>query len=394
MRKGLASRVNHLRPSPTLTITAKAKELRDKGVDVIGFGAGEPDFDTPDFIKEACVRALKEGKTKYSPSAGIPELREAIAEKLLKENKVEYKPSEIVVSTGAKMVLFLIFMAIIEEGDEVLLPSPYWVTYPEQIRFFGGIPVEVPLRKEKGFKLTLDDLKEKVSERTKAIVINSPNNPSGAVYDENELKRIAEFCVERGIFIISDECYEYFVYDDAKFVSPASFSEEVKKITFTVNAFSKSYSMTGWRIGYVACPEEYAKVIAGLNSQSVSNVTTFAQYGALEALRNPKSRDFVNKMRKAFKRRRDIALEKLSEIPNVDVVKPQGAFYIFPDFSYYAERLGNDLKLSEYLLEEAKVAVVPGSAFGFSGFLRISYALSEDKLVEGIRRIKESLEKL
>ncbi|RUM30338.1 MAG: aspartate aminotransferase [Aquifex sp.] len=394
MRKGLASRVNHLRPSPTLTITAKAKELRDKGVDVIGFGAGEPDFDTPDFIKEACVRALKEGKTKYSPSAGIPELREAIAEKLLKENKVEYKPSEIVVSTGAKMVLFLIFMAIIEEGDEVLLPSPYWVTYPEQIRFFGGIPVEVPLRKEKGFKLTLDDLKEKVSERTKAIVINSPNNPSGAVYDENELKRIAEFCVERGIFIISDECYEYFVYDDAKFVSPASFSEEVKKITFTVNAFSKSYSMTGWRIGYVACPEEYAKVIAGLNSQSVSNVTTFAQYGALEALRNPKSRDFVNKMRKAFKRRRDIALEKLSEISNVDVVKPQGAFYIFPDFSYYAERLGNDLKLSEYLLEEAKVAVVPGSAFGFSGFLRISYALSEDKLVEGIRRIKESLEKL
>ncbi|AAC07746.1 pyridoxal phosphate-dependent aminotransferase [Aquifex aeolicus] len=394
MRKGLASRVSHLKPSPTLTITAKAKELRAKGVDVIGFGAGEPDFDTPDFIKEACIRALREGKTKYAPSAGIPELREAIAEKLLKENKVEYKPSEIVVSAGAKMVLFLIFMAILDEGDEVLLPSPYWVTYPEQIRFFGGVPVEVPLKKEKGFQLSLEDVKEKVTERTKAIVINSPNNPTGAVYEEEELKKIAEFCVERGIFIISDECYEYFVYGDAKFVSPASFSDEVKNITFTVNAFSKSYSMTGWRIGYVACPEEYAKVIASLNSQSVSNVTTFAQYGALEALKNPKSKDFVNEMRNAFERRRDTAVEELSKIPGMDVVKPEGAFYIFPDFSAYAEKLGGDVKLSEFLLEKAKVAVVPGSAFGAPGFLRLSYALSEERLVEGIRRIKKALEEI
>jgi len=394
MRKGLASRVSHLKPSPTLTITAKAKELKAKGIDVIGFGAGEPDFDTPDFVKEACIKALKEGKTKYSPSAGIPELREAIAKKLFKENGIEYKPSEIVVSAGAKMVLFLIFMAIIEEGDEVLLPSPYWVTYPEQIRFFGGIPVEVPLKKEKGFKLTLEDIKEKVSERTKALVINSPNNPTGAVYEEEELKKIAEFCAERGIFIISDECYEYFVYGETKFVSPASFSEEVKKITFTVNAFSKSYSMTGWRIGYVACPEEYAKVIASLNSQSVSNVTTFAQYGALESLKNTEAKEFVKSMKKAFERRRNIALEKLSEIPKVDVVKPEGAFYIFPDFSYYAEKLGDDVRLSEYLLEKAKVAVVPGSAFGAPGYLRLSYALSEEKLVEGVERIREALKNL
>ena len=390
----LSSRVGHIKPSATLTITAKAKELREKGIDVIGFGAGEPDFDTPDFIKEACIRALKEGKTKYAPSPGIPQLREAIAEKLYKENKIEYKPSEIVITTGAKMALFLIFMAILNEGDEVILPSPYWVTYPEQIRLFGGVPIEVKLKEENGFKLTLEDIKDKVSERTKAIVINSPNNPTGAVYDEGELKKISEFCLEKEIFIISDECYEYFVYDNKKFISPASFSEEIRKITFTVNAFSKSYSMTGWRVGYVACDEKYAKVISNLNSQSVSNATTFAQYGALEALKNEKSGEFVSRMRETFEKRRNVAYEMLSQIPNVSVVKPEGAFYIFPNFKYYSEKLGNDIKLSQFLLEEGKVAVVPGSAFGEGGYLRISYALSDEKLIEGIERIKKTLEKI
>ncbi|WP_461832560.1 pyridoxal phosphate-dependent aminotransferase [Aquifex sp.] len=393
MGKKLARRVAHLKPSPTLQITAKAKELKAKGMDVIGFGAGEPDFDTPEFIKEACIRALKEGKTKYAPSAGIPELREAIARKLYEENRISYKPSEIVVSSGAKMVLFLIFMALLDEGDEVLLPSPYWVTYPEQIRFFGGIPVEVPLKKERGFKLTLDDLKEKVSEKTVALVINSPNNPTGAVYDPKELEKIAEFCLEKNIFIISDECYEHFTYN-AEFVSVASLSEEVKKITFTVNAFSKTFSMTGWRVGYVACSEEYAKVIASLNSQSVSNVTTFAQYGALEALTNPESKEFIKNMRETFRKRRDIAYNMLKEIPEVDVLKPEGAFYIFPDFSQCAKKVGGDVKLSQILLEKGKVAVVPGSAFGAEGFLRLSYALSEDKLIEGIRRIREVIENL
>ncbi len=394
MKSGLSRRLSFLKPSPTLTITAKAKELRAKGIDVIGFGAGEPDFDTPEFVKEACIKALKEGKTKYAPPPGIPELREAIAEKLLRENGVEYKPSEVVVSAGAKMVLFLIFMAILDEGDEVLLPSPYWVTYPEQIRFFGGIPVEVPLSEESGFKLTLEDIKSKVSERTKAIVINSPNNPTGAVYDKEELRKIAEFCVERNIFIISDECYEHFTYGEEEFVSVASFGEEVKKITFTVNAFSKTFSMTGWRVGYVACPEEYAKAIASLNSQSVSNVTTFAQYGALEALKNPESQNFIKKVRETFKKRRDIAYNLLREIPGVKVVKPSGAFYIFPNFKEYSEKLGGDVKLSEYLLEKGKVATVPGSAFGAEGYLRLSFALSEDKLREGIERIKSSLSSL
>ncbi len=394
MKPGLSRRLSFLKPSPTLTITAKAKELRAKGIDVVGFGAGEPDFDTPEFIKEACIKALREGKTKYAPPPGIPELREAIAEKLLKENGVEYKPSEVVVSAGAKMVLFLIFMAILDEGDEVLLPSPYWVTYPEQIRFFGGVPVEVPLSEEKGFKLTLEDIKSKVSERTKAVVINSPNNPTGAVYDEKELSKIAEFCVERNIFIISDECYEHFTYGEEKFVSVASFGEDVKKITFTVNAFSKTFSMTGWRVGYVACPEEYAKAIASLNSQSVSNVTTFAQYGALESLKNPESKNFIKKVRETFRRRRNIAYDLLCEIPGVKVVKPAGAFYIFPNFKEYSEKLGGDVKLSEYLLEKGKVATVPGSAFGAEGYLRLSFALSEEKLKEGIERIKETLSSL
>lgn len=394
MELGLSKRLSFLKPSPTLAITAKAKELKAKGIDVIGFGAGEPDFDTPDFVKEACIKALKEGKTKYAPPAGLPELREAIAEKLLKENGVEYKPSEIVVSAGAKMALFLIFMAILDEGDEVILPSPYWVTYPEQIRFFGGIPVEVPLSEEKGFKLTLEDIKDKVSKKTKVIVINSPNNPTGAVYDEKELRRIAEFCVERRIFIISDECYEHFTYGEEKFVSVASFGEEVKKITFTVNAFSKTFSMTGWRVGYVACPEEYAKAIADLNSQSISNATTFAQYGALEALKNPESQNFIKSVRETFKRRRDLAYDLLREIPGVKVVKPTGAFYIFPNFSEYSQRLGGDLRLSEYLLEKGKVATVPGSAFGAEGYLRLSFTLSEDKLKEGIERIKLALSSL
>ncbi|EDP76385.1 pyridoxal phosphate-dependent aminotransferase [Hydrogenivirga sp. 128-5-R1-1] len=389
----ISQRVSQLKPSATLTITAKAKELRAKGIDVIGFGAGEPDFDTPDFVKEACAKALMEGRTKYAPSAGIPELREALAEKLLKENKVEYKPSEIVVSTGAKMVLFLIFMSILNEGDEVLLPSPYWVTYPEQIKLLGGVPVEVPLKEEEGFSPTAELIERYITPKTKALVINSPNNPTGAVYPTQDLKRIAELCVERNIFIITDECYEAFLYEE-DFTSVASFSEEVKKITFTVNAFSKTFSMTGWRVGYVACPEEYAKVIASINSQTVSNVTTFAQYGALEALKNPQAKDYVLKMKGEFKKRRDRAHELLSSIPEVKVFKPGGAFYIFPNFSYYSEKIGGDLKLAQYLLEEGKVACVPGSPFGAEGYLRLSYATSMENIERGIERISHTLEKL
>ncbi|MFN3813779.1 MAG: pyridoxal phosphate-dependent aminotransferase [Aquificaceae bacterium] len=387
-----AKRVSHIKPTPTLALTAKINELRSKGVDVIGFGAGEPDFDTPDFVKEACIKALKDGKTKYTPSAGIAPLREAISEKLLKENSVEYKSSEVVVTSGAKMALYLIFVVMLEEGDEVLLPSPYWVTYPEQIRMCGGVPILVPLKEEKGFVLTVEDIKPYVSKRTKMIIINSPSNPTGAVIPEEELRKICDFCMEHNIFMVSDECYEAFLYDSTKFVSPASFSEDVKGMTFTVNAFSKTFSMTGWRVGYVAAPERYAKLMADVNSQTISNATSFAQYGALEALKNPQAKAFVKTMKDTFERRRNFAYKLLLSIPKMSVVKPKGAFYIFPNLNYYRQKIGSDLKLADFLLEEGKVAAVPGSAFGKEGFLRISYCISESIIEEGIGRIKKALE--
>ncbi|MCX8059939.1 MAG: pyridoxal phosphate-dependent aminotransferase, partial [Aquificaceae bacterium] len=381
-------------PAPTLALTAKVNQLKARGEDIIGFGAGEPDFDTPNFIKEACIRALKEGKTKYAPSAGILPLREAISEKLLRENHVEYSPSEIVVTAGAKMALFLVMMATLQEGDEVLLPSPYWVTYPEQILLCGAKVVEVPLKEEEGFLLRAESLKSYITPRTKMLILNSPSNPTGAVVPEEEQRKIAELCVERNILLVSDECYEAFLYDGETFVSPASFSKEVREITFTVNAFSKSYSMTGWRVGYVACPQRYAKVLADLNSQSISNATTFAQYGALEALKNPLSKEFVESMRKAFQERREVAYGLLREVPHLSVVKPKGAFYIFPNLRHYSDRLGSDLKLADYLIEQGKVAVVPGSAFGAQGYVRLSYCLPEDAIREGIRRLKEALLRL
>ena len=387
----LAKRVSHIKPAPTLALTAKVNQLKSQGVDVIGFGAGEPDFDTPDFVKEACIKALKEGKTKYSPSAGILPLREALSQKLLEENHIEYKPSEIVITAGAKMALYLVFTAILEEGDEVLLPSPYWVTYPEQILLCGAKHVEIELKEEDNFVLTAESLKPFITKRTKALILNSPSNPTGAVIPEEEVKKIAELCLSNNIFIISDECYEAFLYDDEKFVSPASLSKEVREITFTINAFSKTYSMTGWRVGYVACPEKFAKVIADLNSQTISNATTFAQYGALEALKNPEAKEFVKTMRNAFQRRRDLAYEMLKAIPNVSVVKPKGAFYIFPNVKFYSEKLGSDLALVEFLLEKGNVAAVPGSAFGREGYLRISYCVSEDMLRQGLERIEKVL---
>ncbi|MEJ7619730.1 MAG: pyridoxal phosphate-dependent aminotransferase [Aquificaceae bacterium] len=387
----LAKRVSHIKPAPTLALTAKVNQLKAQGVDIVGFGAGEPDFDTPDFIKEACIKALREGKTKYAPSAGIPQLREALAEKLYRENKVEYKPSEIVVTAGAKMALFLVMLAVLEEGDEVLLPTPYWVTYPEQILLCNAKVVEVPLREEEGFVLRADLLREYITPKTKMLILNSPSNPTGAVIPEEELKKIAELCLEKNILIVSDECYEAFLYDGENFVSPASFSKEIREITFTVNAFSKSYSMTGWRVGYVACPEKYAKVIADLNSQSISNATTFAQYGALEALKNPEAKVFVENMRKTFEKRRDLAYNLLREIPKVSVAKPKGAFYIFPNLRHYSEKLGSDLKLADYLIEKGRVAGVPGSAFGAEGYLRLSYCVSEKTIEEGIGRLKRAL---
>lgn len=388
----LSERIKRIKPSQTLAITAKANELKAKGVDIISFGAGEPDFDTPDYAKEGAIKALKEGKTKYSPAGGIPELRQAIAEKLKVRNKVEYNPSEVVVCPGAKMGLYEIFAVILNLGDEVIVPAPYWVSYTEQIVINDGIPKIVELSEDNGFVLTVDHIKDAITPKTKALVLNTPSNPTGAVIPRKELEKIAEFCLKNNIAIISDECYEEFAYDE-EHVSIASLSKEVREITFTVSAFSKSYSMTGWRLGWVAAPEKFAKAIVNMQSQTISNPTTFIQYGAVEALKD--GGEFPRKMREEFIKRRNYIVEALNNIKGVKCTLPQGAFYAFPNVSYYtAGKLENDMRLTEYLLEEAKVAVVPGSAFGKEGYIRLSYATSMENIQKGVSRIKEALEKL
>ncbi len=390
----LSNRVRSLKPSPTIALSAKLRELREKGVDVIGFGAGEPDLDTPDFIKEACIRALREGKTKYPPAGGIPELREAIAELMTEKKGVAYEPQEVVVTVGAKLAIFLILQALIDEGDEVLLPSPYWVTYEEQIRLCGGVPVLVPTQGEKGFELRAEEVIKRITDKTKLIIINSPTNPTGAVFSMEEIKKIADACLQKGVFILSDECYDELIFDEVPYGSIAGLGSEIRDITFTVNSFSKTFSMTGWRVGWVACPEDFVRVIASLNSQYVSNTPTFAQYGALEALRNPEGEEFIEKAREIYRKRREVITEGLRSLSGVKVVKPQATFFIFPDFSSYTSRVGGDVKFAEFLLKEAKVGAVPGSAFGAEGYLRFSYALDEESINKGIERIQKVLREL
>ncbi len=390
----LSSRVQSLKPSPTIALSAKLRELKEKGVDVIGFGAGEPDLDTPDFIKSACIKALQEGKTKYPPAGGIPELREAIAELMTEKKGVSYEPQEIVVTVGAKLAIFLILQALIDEGDEVLLPSPYWVTYEEQIKLCGGVPVIVPTQTEKGFELKAEEVIKRISDRTKLIIINSPTNPTGAVFSMEEVKKVADACARKGVFILSDECYDELIFEDVPYQSIAGLGSEIREITFTVNSFSKTFSMTGWRVGWVACPQDFARVIASLNSQYVSNTPTFAQYGALEALRNPKGKEFTEKAREIYRERREVITEGLKSLPGVNVVKPKATFFIFPDFSTYTSKTGGDVKFAELLLKEGKVGAVPGSAFGAEGFLRFSYALDKESINKGIERIGKVLTRL
>ena len=387
-----SDRVLRVKPSQTLVITAKAAEMRKKGIDIIGFGAGEPDFDTPDFVKEAAVKALKEGKTRYTPSAGIPELREGIAKRLKEKNGIDYKPSEVIVTPGAKMGLYEIFAVILNPGDEVIVPAPYWVSYTEQIKLCDGKPVIVETAEENGFVLTADIVESGITEKTRAVVINTPSNPTGAVIPRNELEKIAEICLKNDILIISDECYEEFCYEE-EHVSIASLSKEVRDITFTVNAFSKAYSMTGWRLGWVAAPEDYIKKLSIIQSQTISNPTSFAQYGGLAALEDKGK--FPAVMKEEFRKRRDYVVNGFLSIEGITCPVPKGAFYVFPNISAYIKGdIKNDIDLTAYLLEEAKVAVVPGSAFGKEGYIRLSYATSMDNIKEGMRRIKEALKKL
>lgn len=387
-----SDRVLRVKPSQTLAITAKAAQMRKQGIDIIGFGAGEPDFDTPDFVKDAAIKALKEGKTKYTPAAGIPELREGIARRLKEKNNIDYKPSEVIVTPGAKMGLYEIFAVLLNPGDEVIIPAPYWVSYTEQVKLCDGEPVIVELSEENDFVLTADLVKSAITEKTKALVLNTPSNPTGAVIPKEELEKIADVCLKNKIMIISDECYEEFCYE-GEHVSIASLSPEVREITFTVNAFSKSYSMTGWRLGWVAAPEEYIKKITIVQSQTISNPTSFAQYGAVAALEDKGK--FPAMMKEEFRKRRDYIVNEFLSIEGITCSVPKGAFYVFPNISAYLKGdIKNDIDLSSYLLEEAKVAVVPGSAFGKEGYIRLSYATSMENIKEGMRRIKDALKNL
>lgn len=378
----VSQHVQQMTPSMTLELEAKVKSMRSQGVDVISLAAGEPDFDTPEHIKAAAMGALEAGMTKYTAAAGMLELRTAICEKLARDNGVKYDPNQVVVTCGAKQACFNVFLATLEPGDEVLIPSPYWLSYPEMVRLAGGTPVTVPTRAENGYKLTPELFREYMSPLTKVVVLNSPGNPTGSVYTENELAALAEVALEEGIFILSDEIYEKLVYDDATHVSIASFSKDLYNSTFTVNGFSKAYAMTGWRLGYVAVPKEFSRAMESIQSHSTSHVTSFAQHGALAAYKAPQ--DCVTEMVAEYAERRKRACEMLDGMRKISYVKPMGAFYILLNIS----RTGlSSVTFAEKLLADQRVSVVPGIAFGDDNTVRISYATGMDKLETGLKRL-------
>jgi aspartate aminotransferase len=389
MELKLANRVLSLTPSTTLAITAKAKELKEQGVDVIGLGAGEPDFNTPQFIIEAAYKSMIEGHTKYTPSAGLPALKRAIIQKFQEDQGIEYKPSEIIVANGAKHALYTLFQVILNDGDEVIIPTPYWVSYPEQVKLAGGKPVYVEGLESNQFKITAQQLKAAITEKTRAVIINSPSNPTGVLYTQEELTQLGQVCLERGILIVSDEIYEKLIYGESKHISVAQLSPELKEQTIIINGVSKSHSMTGWRIGYAAGNEKIIKAMTNLASHSTSNPTTSAQYATIAAYTGPK--EPVEEMRQAFENRLNVIYDKLVSIPGFTCVKPQGAFYLFPNVSEAAKMTGytNVDEFVEALLVEARVAVVPGSGFGTPDNIRLSYATSLELLEAAVERIRE-----
>jgi aspartate aminotransferase len=388
----LANRVMTLTPSTTLAITAKAKELKDQGENVIGLGAGEPDYNTPQHILDAAVRSMNEGHTKYTPSAGLPALKKAVIGKLEKDQGLSYKPNEIIVGNGAKHVLYTLFQVLLNEGDEVIIPTPYWVSYPEQVKLAGGVPVYVEGFESQQFKITAQQLESVITERTKAIIINSPSNPTGVIYSAEELQELGKLCLESNILIISDEIYEKLIYGEHKHVSIAQLSPELKEQTIVINGVSKSHSMTGWRIGYAAGNKEVIEAMTNLASHSTSNPTTTAQYASIAAYNGPQ--EPVEEMRQAFEHRLEVIYEKLVAIPGFTCVKPQGAFYLYPNVKHAAELTGyQDVDaFVEALLVEAKVAVIPGSGFGTPDNIRLSYATSLDLLEEAVARMKDFVE--
>ena len=391
----LSNRARNLKPSPTLAINAKAKSMQAQGIHVISFGAGEPDFDTPQNIKQAAVKAIEEGFTKYTPVGGIDELKDAILFKFQRDNGLTYKRSQILVSCGGKHSFYNLAQALFDQGDEVIIPAPYWVSYPPMVSLADASPVILNTREENDFRITAEDLKRVITPRTKALVINSPSNPTGSGYSRKDLEGIAEIALAHNFFLISDEIYEKIVYDNFEFTSIASLGDEVKNRTIIVHGVAKTYAMTGWRIGYAAGPEEIIAAMNNIQSQSTSNPTSIAQKASVEALAGPQ--DEVGKMVSAFARRRDYIVQRLNGIEGVSCYKPIGAFYVFPNFSYYfgktyqEKRIFNSTDLTDFFLDVARVAVVPGVEFGANPFERLSFATSMEQIKEGLDRIEKSL---
>jgi aspartate aminotransferase len=382
MNYKISERAASLSPSLTLAIDSKAKQMKAEGQDVVGFGAGEPDFDTPQHIKDACSKALADGFTKYTPAAGIPELRQAIADKFKRENGLSYKPSQIIVSCGGKHSCYNAIVATCQAGDEVIIPSPYWLSYPEMVKLAGAKPVIVETTDKTEFKLTPAQLRAAITPKTRLLVFNSPSNPTGSVYTPEEVKAVGDICVEKGVLIMSDEIYEHLLYDGAQHKSVASFSQAHFEHTIVVHGFAKAWSMTGWRLGFLAAPEPIAKAIDAVQSHSTSNPTSFAQKGAVAALTGPQ--DHLQKWLAEFDKRRKFAHQKLNSIPGITCVNAKGAFYLFPNI---AKTGLNSTEFCAKLLEAEKVAAVPGIAFGADDYLRISYATSMANIEKGLERM-------
>jgi aspartate aminotransferase len=391
----ISARVRALKPSETLALGARARELKAQGHSVISFAAGEPDFDTPEDVREAGVQAIRAGHTRYTAVGGVPELRAAIAENLKRENGLEYTPAQIVVSNGAKHAIWNAFLTVVEPGDEVLCPVPYWVTFPELVRLTGGIPVFVP-PKRGSMKIGPEELERAITPRSKLLVLNSPNNPSGAVYSREELTAIGEVVRKHGLYVLSDEIYEQLVFGGARHVSIASLHPELRDRTIVIGGVSKTWAMTGWRIGFAAAPADLAEGMERLQGQSTSNPASVSQFAALRAFTGP--RESVRSMRDCFAVRRDLIVKRLSGMKGIRLVPPEGAFYAFPDVS---ERIGaarngvtDSAGLSDFLIDEARIVCVPGSAFGMEGHLRLSYAIADCDIEEGLNRLEAALDRM
>ena len=394
----LSRKAQAIEPSLTLAITAKAKEMKEKGIDVISFSAGEPDFNTPKNIINAAIKAMEDGNTKYTSVNGILQLREAICKKFKDDNGLEYNPSQIVVSTGAKQSLANTFLAILNPGDEVIVSTPYWVSYPELIKLADGKPVFVEGDEKSNYKFTKENLEKAVTAKTKAIVLNTPNNPTGTIYNKEELEVIADFAKKYDIIIISDEMYEKLIYDNENHISIASLSKDAYERTIVINGLSKSYAMTGWRIGYCAASEKIAKLMISIQSHVTSNVCSITQYAALEALSGPQ--DEITKMINEFEKRRNYMINRIESIDNLSIVKPKGAFYIMINIENCLGKeingkiLNDSMEFCASLLENEKLAVIPGKAFGLNNYIRVSYATSMEAIKEGLNKIESFIKKL